>query len=965
VERSFEGGLLVAATSPTASSSSSSSAVIQGRLIKIQKAVRKATEDALKQAHQTGVQPTTLTRINIQDNTASFMLGMDLFGQEVPDLERQVRKGLEELEIQLDHLLVAADHENSDDVYNDENGAVPRSRNVMGRNDDVHDRKRTFTADPISLTTQAQSLQQKIRFLKECSMARSLLDESTTLSSPALSSSSGMAPDWVEAAHRLLQAGDALESAQSILHEETALSSSSPEQQQHAAIALQVGTQIIESIRNDVRRQRVELVTKATSVFETSIMITSSSMSVKGAEELESAYLVLECLSGVSSGIVSKNRDVTKQGSSAVALEDWIRTFCQESLLKTIFDPVLEAYRDENEKNSSRPPLRQWVFSETTETPTTGALLAGVSTSASNKGPIHRLSWEIQDDKDNTSSSSDAEGGLLHNVESWKTTLDFVQRILDFVDQRILLERESPRNMVGQRLFGKPNALPSSLMLDALGLESSLLGSDDRGVLMETLFELISETCIPEYVEPTTQLGQLAPLGKKLLSYCVPFGRNLVERKLMPFDPAKPPRLVQLCQKFEQNYVDNRRCVLLNEARDLLVCNDYHNTVVVGVDVSASTTKSKASALGVDRGMEVFQLHKASISVTSSKLMLLVRNAMNEAVATQRAVSTMDQGKDSPLALLSPTLYRAAREMLSLFRAIIPASHGAEVAHVPRTAAVLHNDCVFLAHNCLTLGLEYKDQFRPPSPVNAGSEGGEESKDEQDPRGKLLQQTCMFVDMVPLFREMADRAMGDMLELQKHQIADIVGTRITYLGKALKSDESLHEWSEAETALAAGIYHLRHLSQAWKPILSQAVFVRSVGYLADAIFVLYLAQVKSATAISASACHFCSALFSKATDEIGRLLLGEDSQAYGKTPVRAMKPSTRPSVSGMVEGCSKEWQHFEAVGQFMNMNLAEIRAALANGVFRQVGSQELSRLIVATFSDSPKRQALLHTLATV
>jgi len=42
----------------------------------------------------------------------------------------------------------------------------------------------------------------------------------------------------------------------------------------------------------------------------------------------------------------------------------------------------------------------------------------------------------------------------------------------------------------------------------------------------------------------------------------------------------------------------------------------------------------------------------------------------------------------------------------------------------------------------------------------------------------------------------------------------------------------------------------------------------------------------------------------------------------------------------------------------------DIQAGLADGVFRTVSASELSRLITATFADGPKRQRLLHALAT-
>jgi hypothetical protein len=52
-------------------------------------------------------------------------------------------------------------------------------------------------------------------------------------------------------------------------------------------------------------------------------------------------------------------------------------------------------------------------------------------------------------------------------IESWKVTLDWIVRILSFVQSRVLLEREALCEMVGQRLFGKPDALPSNLTLNS------------------------------------------------------------------------------------------------------------------------------------------------------------------------------------------------------------------------------------------------------------------------------------------------------------------------------------------------------------------------------------------------------------------------------------------------------------------------------------------------------------------
>eukprot|EP00751_Fragilariopsis_kerguelensis_P050991 CAMPEP_0171050330 /NCGR_PEP_ID=MMETSP0736-20130129/52319_1 /TAXON_ID=186038 /ORGANISM="Fragilariopsis kerguelensis, Strain L26-C5" /LENGTH=300 /DNA_ID=CAMNT_0011503047 /DNA_START=381 /DNA_END=1280 /DNA_ORIENTATION=- len=300
--------------------------------------------------------------------------------------------------------------------------------------------------------------------------------------------------------------------------------------------------------------------------------------------------------------------------------------------------------------------------------------MIGVST-INKKGTLHRIDWSVLGADENDEEKD--ENGVME--------------VLVFVQSKVFLERETLCNLVGNQLFGTPNAMPGLMNLSALGLESTLLGGNDQGILTEAMVEWLRNQCLSEDVmeegrdnenDSRKCLGRVASLREVLLVSTLPFVEEMQIRHLIPQNP--PSRLVLFCQDFEKTYVERRRCARLNQAR-------------------------------------VFRLSRCSISDSANKLMTLVRNTMNEAVTVSTTVS-----QDSPLAMLRPTLYKTSREMFSLFSAIIPASHGREVANVPRTAAVLHNDSVFLAHHCLTLGLEYKEKFP--------------QVDENDVRGKLLKQ---------------------------------------------------------------------------------------------------------------------------------------------------------------------------------------------------------------------------------
>lgn len=846
--------------------------VLQTRLAKVQTAIHKATQEAWKSNSARSPRSTVTTTTTDQDN-ASFLLGMDLFGQDTSTLERGIRDKLQDVEAELQRVLKLNDDSNS-------------NRSTVRMNSEVVEE----TLDPNELAQQVQAYQHKISFLKEASLARSALDEAATLSSAALTSE----PDLAQASDQLVQATQHYEQAQIILEQNKTtpqVSSSSSMMMQE----LYVGQQILEGLQHAIRRQRVELIHKASSVLDASVHVAVNELSVKSSSHLKEAYQVLEALEG-----------------GPLALEETLRRLTlkiYDQALSPLLEPLREASSDPTTAaTATTNHIAPWKVTEKEDQPT--KRIIGVSTSTT-KGVVHRMEWHREEE---IVAMDDDDATLEWPVGVWKDTLQVLQKILVFVQSKILLERERPCELVGTKLFGKPTALPSQLNLNGLGLESTLLG-DDKGLLMEGLVHLMAKTCLPDALEASEITTLLPARGKELLHLCVPFCKDLVDRQLLARDP--PPKLVEFCREFEQNYVEHRRCVLLNQARDILRNHDYHNTISVGVDEEQS---------GEDPTMAIFLLHRSSVSEVASQIMALLRQTMKESVQMPATPPT-----------LRPTLYKTSREMLSLFRAIIPASHGHEVATVPRTAAVLHNDCIYFAHHCLTLGLEFKEKYTA-----------------EDARGKLLQQSCIFVDLVPLFRDLADQSMGDMLDVQADQLVDIVGSRITYLGQALQSNESLHEWSEAETALAAGIYHLRHLAQSWRPILSQRIFAQSMGHLADIVLTLYWKQVtpqSSSIVISANARHFLLGLFRKASEDLNEL--------FGKG-----HSSSLPQRC--IEDCSSEWGRFQALVQFLDMsNLTQVQVALANGVFRQVAGFELSRWIQAVYhEDRPERRILLQSLSS-
>lgn len=842
-------------SSVVASPRAAATDAVTTRLARLHTRVQKATQEAVQQASTNTSQSNVFEK---DDPNASFHLGMELFGQESSVVEENLQRRLAELEDELADVVHIIQESQQD--------AAPLLPHLT----------------PSQIQEEEQRLATKISFLRQASEVRALLDHARTLATPVLAATKA---DRVGAAQTLRQAQAAWQGLQQVLV------SQAPSL---AAPALQAAEQILQSLRRQWRHQKADLLDQAKHTWRACVPAPSAAaqvLQVKHQTALADAYEVLEVLG-----------DDDGSGGHSL-LQDLLRHFTQQLYHEILKEAVTVR---EDGSLALRAPV---TFHESEEGSSRSSTVV-LSSAHTNQGSGKSLEWERTAEDDETTDTL-----TIKPVMAWQESLSFVERILTFVSDEILLGRPALCAVVGHRLLGPPQALPAALRLDELlGLESPCrIGQEDTGLLMEPLVDALVQTCLPTYLAPE-QMHQLADTQAALQAVVTPFLEGLVEHKLLPQPDSRLSRFVA---NLDQKYVQHRRALKLNQVRSLLMQNDYHNTVVVGKEHVRQNGPDEQ--LGVQDGMAVFQLHRAAISDTAQQLLSICRECLEEAV--QQAA--LPHKLKSPLSFLAATLYKTARECLDLYRAIIPVQYRMEVEQVPRTAAVLHNDCVFLAYHCQILGIEYKARFPSPSST--------------DVRGQILQQTFMFVDMVPSFRGLAETALRKMLDRQAQQIQELVYERITLFGKALRSDEILAEWSEAEGAVNAGLYHIRHLSQAWKPVLSYEIFHRCICYLADVMFTLLLEQLGKATDISTTACQFVNNLFQHAMEGMLEHLDGDVSS-------------------------SRVWERFSTIGRLMDMTLNDINIGLSSGTFRSVTGQELGWLITATFDDTPKRRDLLKIL---
>lgn len=63
-----------------------------------------------------------------------------------------------------------------------------------------------------------------------------------------------------------------------------------------------------------------------------------------------------------------------------------------------------------------------------------------------------------------------------------------------------------------------------------------------------------------------------------------------------------------------------------------------------------------------------------------------------------------------------------------------------------------------------------------------------------------------------------------------------------------------------------------------------------------------------------------------------------------------------------IENYVQNWNKFEKVREILLLRLVEIETGYQEGKYEQFSNQELKKLILALFNDSPKRQKFLETI---
>ncbi|CAG8542839.1 2478_t:CDS:10 [Paraglomus brasilianum] len=382
----------------------------------------------------------------------------------------------------------------------------------------------------------------------------------------------------------------------------------------------------------------------------------------------------------------------------------------------------------------------------------------------------------------------------------------------------------------------------------------------------------------------------------------ISFEREMMAVGLIPSDCYA---ISQFAQNFQFEFVKKRHADILAIAREILVSQDMNTAEVTnatergGLGIASETKNirdkenfnGEKDFNGKTRSSTcegLLHLPTCHISIQAQTLVELVYQTLTEATTS----------KDNA----AVELYCCARDIIDLFRAVVPI-HQAEVLETdPTRTAIFYNDCIYISYHMLTLGYQFQKEL-PAS----------------------LQKSATFIDLIPHFQKLGEKYFKHQMRRQRDVLLN-----------TLKGAEGFYDlnddkrFEKVEKTIRQCYYQLNHLSRSWKQILPTELCCKSLGILVDTLLGGIIGEAES-------------------WFEIVKI----------KGGLSRKKTTEQVPIHKYVSCWDKYWQ----LSYILGLDLPELSEKLQKTLeFKDFTTKEIQNLVEALFVDSPDRKRLISTL---
>jgi len=277
------------------------------------------------------------------------------------------------------------------------------------------------------------------------------------------------------------------------------------------------------------------------------------------------------------------------------------------------------------------------------------------------------------------------------------------------------------------------------------------------------------------------------------------------------FIPESTDSLSKYIKEINVHFANKVCQDILSDARDFML-SEMHNTTEVNLKFDRASMSLEVENEGkvLDKktknmlaGLEAIDDEFLNVSVFAFPQCCISEN-------TQRLLDfvyqTMIKATESPYPLANQIFY-SCRDIFELYVNVVPIYHK-ENLKLPQLAALHYDNCMYLAHHCMTLGF----QFRHSLP------------------GRLNSSLASFVDYVPILRRCGTNCFLEQIRMQQRELLDMLIPCHDF--------RDCTENGESESirrAFNQVIHHLTRVVKQWNKILPINIFKTSIGLLLNTV----------------------------------------------------------------------------------------------------------------------------------
>ncbi|RZC66614.1 hypothetical protein C5167_010306 [Papaver somniferum] len=281
---------------------------------------------------------------------------------------------------------------------------------------------------------------------------------------------------------------------------------------------------------------------------------------------------------------------------------------------------------------------------------------------------------------------------------------------------------------------------------------------------------------------------------QKLIELTTEFEASLKDLMFISATDKKDEKLSSFVQNVEVHFAARKKKEILANARNLLLLFDSSNPSDYTIKLPSSKAREVAGIVSEKPVSLLFLPERCIISKAASKLMELVHQALQDVCLSSARVAM--------------EFYHAARDALFLYEAIMPVKLEKQLNNVTQIAALVHNDCLFLAQEVLGLAFEYRPDF--PS---------------------CIKEQAVFVDIAPRFHQMADELLQKQIQLVCINLEKAIDG-----ADGFQNTHQLQQYEFAKSSIDQIVFILEKVRSMWEPLFLQSTYQSSVSSVLYFVF---------------------------------------------------------------------------------------------------------------------------------